>query len=149
MSKKHTCIKNPPTIAEQVHVAIVVKICHLTVLTVDPGAFLTTRNNTRQCFYQSKTVDSFWPVNVLKVWQCLTFKCIDIPWQVYQHFDRFWPLQSQKGLLIAIVLKPWVQVLRVQPKSESQASNVESESRILLKWNLKNKMLEPDNQHLT
>ena len=29
-------------------------------------------------FYQSKTVDSFWPVNVLttrKVWQCLTFKC--------------------------------------------------------------------------
>ena len=35
-------------------------------------------NNTRQCFYQSKTVDSFWPVNVLttrKVWQCLTFKC--------------------------------------------------------------------------
>ena len=29
-------------------------------------------------FNQSKTVDSFWPVNVLttrKVWQCLTFKC--------------------------------------------------------------------------
>ena len=32
---------------------------------------LTTLNNTRQCFYQSKTVDSFWPVNVLttrKAW---------------------------------------------------------------------------------
>ena len=41
-------------------------------------AILTTLNNTRQCFCQSKTVDSFWPVNVLtarKVWQCLTFKC--------------------------------------------------------------------------
>ena len=40
---------------------------------------LTTSNNTWQCFYQSKTVDSFLPVNVLttcKVWQCLTFKCI-------------------------------------------------------------------------
>ena len=41
---------------------------------------LSTLNNIRQCFYQSKTVDSFWPVNVLtrttrKVWQCLTFKC--------------------------------------------------------------------------
>ena len=38
----------------------------------------TILNNTRQCFYQSKTVDSFWPVNVLttrKVWECLTFKC--------------------------------------------------------------------------
>ena len=35
-------------------------------------------NNTRQCFDQLKTVDSFWPVNILttrKVWQCLTFKC--------------------------------------------------------------------------
>ena len=42
------------------------------------GAFVTTLNNTRQCFYQSKTVDSFWPVSVLttrKVWQCSTFKC--------------------------------------------------------------------------
>ena len=39
---------------------------------------LTILNNIRQCFYQSKTVDSFLPVNVLttrKVWQCLTFKC--------------------------------------------------------------------------
>ena len=26
---------------------------------------LTILNNTRQCFYQSKTVDSLWPVNVL------------------------------------------------------------------------------------
>ena len=41
-------------------------------------SFLTILNNTRQYFYQSKTVDSFWPVNVLttrKVWQCLTCKC--------------------------------------------------------------------------
>ena len=39
---------------------------------------LTILNNTRQCFYRSKTVDSFLPVNVLttrKVWQCSTFKC--------------------------------------------------------------------------
>ena len=39
---------------------------------------LTIVNNTRQCFYQSKTVDLFLPVNVLttrKVWQCLIFKC--------------------------------------------------------------------------
>ena len=40
---------------------------------------LTTLNNTRWCFYQSKTVDSFWHVNVLntarKDWQCTTFKC--------------------------------------------------------------------------
>ena len=39
---------------------------------------LTILNNTRQCFYQSKTVNSFWPVNVLttrKVRHCLAFKC--------------------------------------------------------------------------
>ena len=42
---------------------------------------LNILNNTRPCFYhQSKTDDSFWPVNVLltctrKVWQCLIFKC--------------------------------------------------------------------------
>ena len=68
---------NPPTIAAlQVEIAVEVKISQLPVLTVDPnvhtvhtGAFLTvsltTLNNTRQCFYQSKTVDSFLPVNVL------------------------------------------------------------------------------------
>ena len=48
---------------------------------------LTTLNNTRQCFYQSKTIDSFWPVNVRKGWQGLTFNAIDIPWEVCQHFD--------------------------------------------------------------
>ena len=40
----------------------------------------STRDNTRQCFYQSKTINSFWHVNVhvlttSKVWQCATFKC--------------------------------------------------------------------------
>ena len=74
--KKHDWI-NPPTIAAlQWQVATEVKISQLPVLTVDPnvqtGAFLTvftviltTLNNTRQCFYQSKRVDSFWLVNVL------------------------------------------------------------------------------------
>ena len=89
---------------------------------LDFTVILTTLNNTTQCFYQSKTDDSFWSVNVLttrKVWQCSTFKCtrytlasistfwliltravigglsaLDIPWQVYQHFDWFWPVQS-------------------------------------------------------
>ena len=29
------------------------------------------------------------------VWQCLTVKCaLDIPWEIYQHFEWFWPLQS-------------------------------------------------------
>ena len=44
---------------------------------------LTTLNNTRQCFYQSKTVDTFLPINVLtscKVWQCLS--ALDRPWEV-------------------------------------------------------------------
>ena len=43
-------------------------------------SFLPPSIITRQCFYQSKTVISCWPVNVLtcttrKVRQCLTFKC--------------------------------------------------------------------------
>ena len=62
---------NPPAIAaRQVEIAVEVKISQLPVL--------TTLNNTRQCFYKSKTVDTFWPVNVRtarKVWQCSTFKC--------------------------------------------------------------------------
>ena len=56
---------------------------------------LTILNNTRQCFYQSKMVESFWPVNVLtthKVWQCWHLSALDIPWEVYQRFDWFWPL---------------------------------------------------------
>ena len=51
---------------------------------------LTTLNNTSQCFYQSKTVDSFWPVNVrttLKIWQCLTFKCNR---QTLGSISKFW-----------------------------------------------------------
>ena len=58
-----------------------VKTIELPVLTVDPnvhtGAFLTglTIQDNAFKFHQSKTVDSFWPVNVLttrKVWQCST-----------------------------------------------------------------------------
>ena len=79
----------PPTIAKlSWQVAIVVKTSQLNVYDCwlcTQGHFwlvltviLTTLNSTRQCFYQSEMVNSFWPVNVLttrKVWQCLTFKC--------------------------------------------------------------------------
>ena len=62
---------------------------------------LTTLNNTRQCFYQSKTVDLFWHVNGLitrKIWQCSTFKCTStLASTLYQHLDWFWPLQSQES----------------------------------------------------
>ena len=43
---------------------------------------LTTLNNTIQCFYQSKTVNSFWPVNVLTAhedWQPIIFShCVHL-----------------------------------------------------------------------
>ena len=63
----HVVIHPPTTAAFQWQVAIAVKISHLPVLTVGPNvhtvAFLTvilaTVNNTRQCFYQLKTVNSF------------------------------------------------------------------------------------------
>ena len=75
-------------------------------LTVDPNAhtgeffngfhchFDHPLNNTRRCFYLSKTINSFWPVNVLTgltVFDRL-LSALDIPWQVYQHFDWFWHL---------------------------------------------------------
>ena len=52
------------------------------VLTV----ILTTLNNTRQCFYQPKTVDSFWPVNVDSVDRLL--KCTRYTFGKY--ISTFW-----------------------------------------------------------
>ena len=36
--------------------------------------------------------DWFWPFAVTG-----GLSALDRPWEVYQHFDWFWPLQSQEG----------------------------------------------------
>ena len=78
--------------------AVEVKTSQLPVLTVDPnvhiGAFFTViltviLNNTRQCFYQSKTFDSFWPVNVLTTFKVCLGKYINI-------FTDFDPYSSRR-----------------------------------------------------
>ena len=40
------------------------KMCTQWHLWLDLTVILTTLNNTKQCFYQSKTVKSFWPVSL-------------------------------------------------------------------------------------
>ena len=96
--------------------------------------------STIQCFYQSKMVDSFWPVIVgllttCKVWQCLTFKCTTYTLASISTFLLILTLAVIGGLstyTVSVNIGTWVRSSNF--KAMSQVESLTSQGQVKSSW---------------